>query len=343
MINRIASPSSQSFGSSQLDSPVETSPVDLSESTETSAQPTPEEMTDAMQTVANWGEQYLRQWFPANRGDLPTVVNRFPPANTGTTATGGTTGPEKTTATHETTGAYASEKEARQAVAQTAIEYAGTGAHHEKEKYVDLLAGPNDNAQIRRDMLGMSSCGLFARGVLRKAGFEHTLMDRPYVPGGGKSPDGTRYKSNVMVELKKMAQSKDAWVENPQFAAATVEPSQLPKTGDVVMIHDVKGGKEHAIVFTSDPRPDPEHPGDFLVNTAEGGQGNYTKHDDRTKAYGTSAGTPPPGQEDTVNPPRRMRVDSAGRLRMVSQTTGAMGRAVYGWADAGKMMGPYRG
>ena len=296
---------------------------------------------DATSLVPDWAHQFLTQYIPGQI-DPALLQNAFP--------TGATTGANETTATEgasavrPNTKVYGSEQEARQAIADKAIEYAGSGAHNEKEKYLDILAGKDALPYERKDMLSRSSCALFARGVLRESGCGSKYLAKFQAwPLNLDKPEGKK-DINALVDVKRAAQEKDAWVGESNFNPAFPSCAPFPKTGDMVAIHDGDGKHEHMIVLTSDFRPDPNRPGDFLVNTVEGGQGNYTEKNDYSDAFGTPPGVArkrPKGQGD--NEPRRFRMDGKGKLWTVNPKTNQLSKSIFGYANVGKMMGPYNG
>ena len=68
----------------------------------------------------------------------------------------------------------------RWAVANLAATYDGVGAAHERERYLDLLAGGVETPAMRGSMAQMSSCALTVRGLWRALGCSSPILARPY-------------------------------------------------------------------------------------------------------------------------------------------------------------------
>jgi hypothetical protein len=49
----------------------------------------------------------------------------------------------------------------------------------DEQAYIDLIA-PTETAQLKTSMAKMSGCALVCRGLLRQAGWSHTVLSRPY-------------------------------------------------------------------------------------------------------------------------------------------------------------------
>lgn len=211
---------------------------------------------------------------------------------------------------------------ARAAITQGALPYAGTGAHNQPDRYLEILAGPGDDPKTREEMLKQSSCALFARGALRKAGVEDGRLERTYVRGKAVS------------DVEGIAMARGAWVDTTSKGGAK---GKLPQKGDVIVIddsprkYDPKTGDpiyhEHVIVVVGEPRQDPSNPKHYLVDTVEGGQGAGGRE---SHAFGV----PEPGASKAL-PPRVIERRDDGTLWMGK-------RKVMGWADGGKVANPTR-
>lgn len=116
--------------------------------------------------------------------------------------------------------------------------YAPCSIMKERVRYLELIA-PIESPAMRNAMLGMSGCGLVARGFWRLAGVQHKRLSSPYVIG------------NAVADIVAIAHDFNAWVPcRPDLL-------QLPVPGDVVLIGGNGHGWEHILtvvnVHTTDP------------------------------------------------------------------------------------------
>ena len=142
----------------------------------------------------------------------------------------------------------------RDKICAIAKEYAGTGATHNPDKYLELLAGDVEPEATRKGMLYMSSCALFARGVLRKAGCQSELLSKPYRIG------------NAVSDLFAIAYGKNAWVK--------ADPTLVPKPGDIFVIFNADNGSDAHVGTIVSVVGKSSVDGSVTLGTCEGGQGN---------------------------------------------------------------------
>lgn len=124
--------------------------------------------------------------------------------------------------------------------------YAGTGASREPDRYLELLMGPGDTD--RAYFLAASSCGLFARGVMRRAGVDHPILRSPYRVG------------RAISDVLEIARSKGAFVD----AGGPQGPQ--PRAGDITWIKTPGDNDDHVEIVT-------EVLGPWRFQAAAGGQG----------------------------------------------------------------------
>jgi hypothetical protein len=131
-------------------------------------------------------------------------------------------------------------------IVREARAYAGTGAHHDPDLYLKVLMGPGD--QDPKYFLQASSCGLYARGVMRLAGVDHPILKAPY------------RVEHAVSDILEIAASKDAWVE----AHGPTGPH--PREGDLFLIRTPGKNDDHVEIITAVK-------GEWHFETAAGGQG----------------------------------------------------------------------
>lgn len=157
----------------------------------------------------------------------------------------------------------------RNRIAQAAAAHVGCSETTQTDLYNDVIVRPVDNKPA---LLGyydrnksLSTCALFAIGVLRLAGCTEPECVGTYFPGGSMR--------NAMADIQALARRFGAWVSG---SSGPVVP---PKMGDIWIICDDHQMDAHTGVCLTDAvltsSTDVSEPGGkWLVDTAEGGQFN---------------------------------------------------------------------
>lgn len=122
--------------------------------------------------------------------------------------------------------ASAAEADVRARIVALALSYVGVSCRTKegRERYLELVAGPGDTDAA---MLGYltapktSGCGLTVRGLWRRCGLRHPLLEARYRPG------------MAMSDVQMIAREAGAW---------RVNPAVLPRPGDAVLIDRPAGG-----------------------------------------------------------------------------------------------------
>jgi hypothetical protein len=207
--------------------------------------------------------------------------------------------------------------DARAAIAQIALKYAGTGARNQPDRYLEILASPGDEPETLDAMRTWSSRLLFARGVLRKSGVEDDCFGRDYA-------------GDAAGDVEYAACRRRAWVDVSRGARG-----KMPQQGDVVLLVDGQPYRynprtgdpiyrERFVVLVGSPRP--KNPGRFLVDTVEGGHGAGGRE---IRAFGV----PEQGASKAQRRPRVIYRSDNGWLWMDHWR-------IDGWVDAAKVTAP---
>jgi hypothetical protein len=142
-------------------------------------------------------------------------------------------------------------------IAEVARAYAGAGAHSQPDRYLQVVRRPADTLPPSY-FLSVSSCGLWALGIIRLAEVKDSILSAPYSYGP------PRY--GAIGDLLAIAYRKNAFI-----------PAKLgltPKEGSIPWIKTPGQNDDHVLVIT-------RVLGLRTFETSEGGQG----------AGGTSSGT----------------------------------------------------
>jgi hypothetical protein len=141
-----------------------------------------------------------------------------------------------------------------QVLIKIATSYIDVGTGHDQERYLEILSSSNDwgDDMQRYFKAGPSTCGLFARGVLRMAGVKSDLLTNKYVIG------------QAVADIVAIAHYYDAWV------LATKNPDKFPTAGDIWIINNPGANNEHVGLCVSDSLS--YYNMGYIVNTVEGGQ-----------------------------------------------------------------------
>jgi hypothetical protein len=131
-------------------------------------------------------------------------------------------------------------------IVAAATSYAGTGASSNPDRYLELLMGPGDTD--KNAFLGMSSCALFARGVMRIAGVDHPILKSAY------------RVQHAVSDVLEIGQSKDAYV------TPSGETGAQPREGDIFWIKTPGKNDDHVEVIVDVRAP-------WTFTTVAGGQG----------------------------------------------------------------------
>lgn len=137
----------------------------------------------------------------------------------------------------------------RSRMVQLARSYDGLDAGEDPQRYLALVA-PFESAQMRHDMLGMSGCALFLRGLLRQLGVEHEALDAPY------------HLQHALDDLMTIAQGAHAW------RVPHGDPEDVPELGDFVIV-GAGGPDVHAFTVVGRER---QMSGRWRLTTIDGGQ-----------------------------------------------------------------------
>lgn len=126
--------------------------------------------------------------------------------------------------------------------------YIGCGEGKDHERYLDLVCGPHDlDPQMRNALDHASGCALVARGLWRKAGLVHPLLQ-------------DRYRiRHAMADIEQIARDYGAWVPGKDTGG------KLPKPGDAVVLDSPTGGHAFTVLAV--------HIGEKLeLESVDGGQ-----------------------------------------------------------------------
>lgn len=139
-------------------------------------------------------------------------------------------------------------------LAKIATSYVDVGTGHDQERYLEILSGPNDWVDDMQYYFkaGPSTCGLFARGVLRMAGVASDLLTNKYVIG------------QAVADVVAIAHHYDAWILSAK------NTDKFPTAGDIWIINNPHGGNEHVGICVSDSLS--YYNMGYVVDTVEGGQ-----------------------------------------------------------------------
>jgi hypothetical protein len=129
--------------------------------------------------------------------------------------------------------ATAAEDDVRPRIVALARSYVGVSCRTKegRERYLELVAGPGDtDGEARRWLTAprTSGCALTCRGLLRRAGLRHTLLEQRVRPG------------YPMSDLQTIARESGAWRYSPRDAP--------PREGDMAIIDRPNGGHAYTVV-----------------------------------------------------------------------------------------------
>ncbi len=154
--------------------------------------------------------------------------------------------------------AVAGDRRAR--IAQAALAHVDCSSIKNATLYQDVVRRPADASPMLDAFYlhnrSMSSCALFALGVLRLSGCVEAECVAPYFPRGGPERD-------AVIDVQVLARRFDAWVTSSP-------PVPMFRMGDIWIVCDEHGNDPHVGVCVEDAVSMPD--GVRTVKTVEGGQ-----------------------------------------------------------------------
>jgi hypothetical protein len=173
------------------------------------------------------------------------------------------------------------------------------------EAYLDLIA-PHESAQVRKDFLrkSTSGCGLVVRGLWRRCGVQHKLLQKPYRTG------------MAMVDVQTIGREANAWMQPTA--------NKLPKPGDTYYLL----GPEHVGTIIEVCQ---QSDGSLLVASVDGGQRAIVNANGELEANYL-------GDQSIITRHRRWMITFRGAWQTRGVDDQGSGvRALYGWVDADKL------
>lgn len=137
-----------------------------------------------------------------------------------------------------------------------ALDAAGLGVRPgSRDAYAALITGGMETEHRTGEMLAMSGCGLVVRGLWRRMGVRHPILDRPY---------RTQRAISDLVDI-----ARDAGVLHAGMA-------RTPQPGDAVIVGPDNGAPEHVYTVLA-IEADPYDAG-WCIEALDGGQRDDDGH-----------------------------------------------------------------